>query len=210
MIRALLASLLVIASAADADVRVYPSVAGNGTLPPTRRLYVVDLASERPTAENLGDVSYSIDTNEWCTWDGTWDCPAPGGGSPCDAWPVGSIFVSTSSTNPGTSLGCGTWSAYAAGRVLVGIDAGQSEFDVAGETGGAKTSTLTTSELPAHTHVVTSQTATTGSATSYEHGTLDTSSAEAEATEVTGSTGSGAAFSNLPPYVVVYFFRRSA
>ena len=40
----------------------------------------------------------------------------------------------------------------------------------------------------AHTHVVTSQTATTGAATSYEHGTLDTSSAEAEATEVTGST----------------------
>ena len=40
----------------------------------------------------------------------------------------------------------------------------------------------------AHTHVVTSQTATTGSATSYEHGTLDTSSAEAEVTEVTGST----------------------
>lgn len=40
----------------------------------------------------------------------------------------------------------------------------------------------------AHTHVITSQTATTGSATSYEHGALDTSSAEAEATEVTGST----------------------
>lgn len=40
----------------------------------------------------------------------------------------------------------------------------------------------------AHTHVVTSQTATTGSATSYEHGVLDTSSAEAEVTEVTGST----------------------
>lgn len=40
----------------------------------------------------------------------------------------------------------------------------------------------------AHNHVVTSQTATTGSATSYEHGVLDTSSAEAEATEVTAST----------------------
>jgi hypothetical protein len=40
----------------------------------------------------------------------------------------------------------------------------------------------------AHTHIITSQTATTGGATSYEHGTLDTSSAEAEATEVTGST----------------------
>jgi hypothetical protein len=39
----------------------------------------------------------------------------------------------------------------------------------------------------AHNHVITSQTATTGSATSYEHGTLDTSSAEAEATEVTAN-----------------------
>ncbi len=39
----------------------------------------------------------------------------------------------------------------------------------------------------AHNHVITSQTATTGSATSYEHGTLDASSAEAEATEVTAN-----------------------
>ncbi len=39
----------------------------------------------------------------------------------------------------------------------------------------------------AHNHVITSQTATTGSATSYEHGTLDTSSADAEATEVTAN-----------------------
>ena len=49
--------------------------------------------------------------------------------------------------------------------------------------------THTYTDVIAHTHVVTSQTATTGSATSYEHGVLDTSSAEAEATEVTGSTG---------------------
>lgn len=44
---------------------------------------------------------------------------------------------------------------------------------------------------PQHNHVVTSQTATTGSATSYEHGTLDTSSADAEATEVTGNRATG-------------------
>ena len=49
--------------------------------------------------------------------------------------------------------------------------------------------THTYTDVIAHTHVITSQTATTGGATSYEHGTLDTSSAEAEATEVTGSTG---------------------
>jgi microcystin-dependent protein len=39
------------------------------------------------------------------------------------------------------------------GRVAVGFDASQSEFDVLGETGGAKTHTLTTSQMPSHTHV---------------------------------------------------------
>lgn len=49
---------------------------------------------------------------------------------------------------------------------------------------------------PGHTHVVTSQTATTGAATSYEHGVLDTSSAEAEATETTASSTTGISTTN--------------
>ena len=130
--------------------------------------------------------------------DGTWANP-PGGG---EAYPVGSVFIAVVNTNPATLLGYGTWVAFAAGRCLFGIDAGQTEFDTVLETGGAKAVTLTEAQIPshthtqnahnhtqdAHTHVITSQTATTGGATSYEHGTLDTSSAEAEATEVTGST----------------------
>jgi hypothetical protein len=52
---------------------------------------------------------------------------------------------------------------------------------------------------PGHTHVVTSQTATTGGATSYEHGVLDTSSAEAEATEVTASGTTGITASTANP-----------
>src|SRR5688572_20587439 len=106
-------------------------------------------------------------------------------------YPVGCLKFSADNVNPGTYLSGTTWAAWGAGRVLVGFDAGQTEFDVAEETGGAKTHTLTAGEMPAHTHVITSQTATTGGATSYEHGTLDTSSAEAEATETTGSTGGG-------------------
>lgn len=153
------------------------------------------------------------------------------------AYPVGSIYISTVSTNPNTYFG-GTWAAFATGRTIVGIDAAQTEFDTVEETGGSKTHTLTTAEMPAHTHtqdshnhtqnahthVITSQTATTGSATSYEHGVLDTSSAEAEATEVTGSTtatniaatavnqntGGGGAHNNLQPYIVVYMFKRTA
>lgn len=55
------------------------------------------------------------------------------------AYPVGAVYVSTVSTNPATLFGFGTWSAIAAGRVLVGIDAGDADFDTAGETGGSKT-----------------------------------------------------------------------
>ena len=67
-----------------------------------------------------------------------------------DYYPVGSIYINASvATNPATLLGFGTWAAFGAGRVMVGLDAGQTEFDTAEETGGAKTHTLTTGELPA-------------------------------------------------------------
>lgn len=54
-------------------------------------------------------------------------------------WPVGSVYVSTSATNPATTLGFGTWTAFGAGRVLVGLDAGDADFDTVEETGGSKT-----------------------------------------------------------------------
>lgn len=65
--------------------------------------------------------------------------------------PVGSIFITEVSTNPGTLYG-GTWAAYGAGRVIVGLDGTQTEFDTVNETGGAKTHTLTEAELADHDH----------------------------------------------------------
>ena len=63
-----------------------------------------------------------------------------------DVYPVGSIYINAAvATKPGTLLGFGTWAAFGAGRVMVGIDAAQTEFDTLEETGGAKTHTLTTS-----------------------------------------------------------------
>ena len=70
------------------------------------------------------------------------------------AYPVGSIYMSVVETNPAELFG-GTWEAITPGRVLVG--AGVSDFDinyVAGTTGGSRSRTLSSSNIPKHTHTV--------------------------------------------------------
>lgn len=57
-------------------------------------------------------------------------------------YPVGSLYVSTLSTNPGTLIGRGTWAAFGAGRVMVGHNASDTDFDAGEETGGAKTKAI--------------------------------------------------------------------
>jgi hypothetical protein len=97
--------------------------------------------------------------------------PAGAGGATMDEvidnlYPVGALYISTLSTNPGTLIGRGTWAAFGAGRVLVGIDAGgDTDFDTAEETGGAKTKAISAhagtavADHAAHTHSVTSNVA---------------------------------------------------
>lgn len=76
-------------------------------------------------------------------------------------YPVGSIYLSVLPTSPATLFGFGTWAAIAAGRVLVGLDAGDPDFDTAEETGGAKTSTPSAhtgsavDDHASHTHAYT-------------------------------------------------------
>jgi hypothetical protein len=66
--------------------------------------------------------------------------------------PVGSIYINaTNSTNPGTLLGFGTWTAFGAGLVPVGFNAANVLFDTAEETGGSADA-ITVS----HTHTATS------------------------------------------------------
>ena len=127
-------------------------------------------------------------------------------------YPVGSIYMNASdSTNPATLLGFGTWVAFGAGRVPVGIDATQTEFDTAEETGGAKTHTLSISEMPSHRHQVgsTDSTAGTGGAVGNQEFVQDFGSGIGTACN-TSYQGSGSAHNNLQPYIVVYMWKRTA
>jgi hypothetical protein len=78
-----------------------------------------------------------------------------------EAFPVGSVFIAVVSTDPATLLGYGTWSAFGAGRVLVGLDSGDTDFDTAEETGGAKTKAISAhagsavGDHASHTHTYT-------------------------------------------------------
>lgn len=94
-----------------------------------------DLTSGTVPTSRLG--SGTPDSSTFLRGDQSW--ASPGAASLSGAWPVGAVFIAVVSTNPATLLGFGTWSAFGAGRVLVGRDSGDADFDTAEETGGAKT-----------------------------------------------------------------------
>ena len=127
-------------------------------------------------------------------------------------YPIGSIYTAVVSTNPATLLGVGVWSAFGAGRVMVGLDSSDTDFDTIEEIGGSKTHTLTTSEMPAHNHDngaydkllrVTGSNTTTG---------VDSSSGEPDiiSTGTIASAGGGAAHNIVQPYITVYMWKRTS
>jgi len=140
-------------------------------------------------------------------------------------YPVGSIFISTSSTSPATSLGFGSWSRFGEGRMLVSQNSSDSDFDTAEETGGAKTHTLSEANLAAHTHLTMNtgngfgtnlENNTTGTGTTNSRGGLGNndyimqSVSSAANAGKTSSTGSGTAVTHMNPYIVTYMWKRTS
>lgn len=66
--------------------------------------------------------------------------------------PVGFVVTLGVSTSPADLYGFGTWTRIQ-GRVVVGVSDSDTDFDL-NDTGGAKTHTLSISEIPSHRHVV--------------------------------------------------------
>lgn len=125
-------------------------------------------------------------------------------------YPIGSIYMSISSTNPSSLFG-GTWIAWGSGRVPVGINTSDSNFNSVEKTGGAATHKLTINEMPAHAHVAGYK-----RADAYGSGSLD-ASYWANYTDLgvtgsynTSSVGGSVAHNNLQPYITCYMWKRTA
>ena len=138
-------------------------------------------------------------------------------------YPPGSIYISTQDTNPAEVWG-GTWERFGNGRSLVGVDENDTDFATVKKEIGSKTHTLTSAEMPSHTHTFT------GTAVSHYHlmgvdydgktgstrwspygsgsGTKATSATAITAAGTNSTTGGGGAHNNMQPYTTVYMWER--
>lgn len=118
-------------------------------------------------------------------------------------YPIGSVFITTNTTNPGTYFG-GSWERIK-GRFLLGAD--DSAYKI-GTTGGEASHVLTNNEIPPHQHSLLNQ----------NNGGYNVTWTNYSATAQTGKgfpnniktdySGGGQAHNNMPPYLVVYIWKR--
>jgi hypothetical protein len=146
-------------------------------------------------------------------------------------FPVGSIYINAGvTTNPATLLGFGTWTAFGAGQVMVGLNGSDALFDTLEETGGSKdaivvshTHTATTTITdPGHVHDITSSINGSAGGTGQFLGvsgvpgpTILSDRVLSNTTGITAatsnaSTGSSGTNANLQPYITVAMWKRTA
>lgn len=141
-------------------------------------------------------------------------------------YPVGSIYMSVNNINPSELFG-GAWEPWGQGRVPVGVDSSQTEFDSVEKTGGEKKHTLSILEIPSHSHQAGTNREfitlnTKGAVAQLGNGTTDALSgssriypflSEPFRFDHYGSTGyntGGNAHNNLQPYITCYMWKRVA
>lgn len=137
-----------------------------------------------------------------------------------NVYPIGSIYMNVNSTNPGTLFG-GTWEQIQ-GKFLLGM----SSSYPAGSQGGEASHTLTTEEMPSHGHnpaneagyygfITNSKKAfsigdmgsQSGSGRYYPYASADF---DISRNTLTGTTGGGKSHNNMPPYLSIYIWKRTA
>lgn len=134
------------------------------------------------------------------------------GATVLDMYPVGSIYQTTSSTfNPQTAWG-GTWERIKDRFLLAAGDT-----YTGGSTGGEATHKLTTQEMPSHAHTMYVNNDGSSSSWSPASGTylvkpdcVTTSTKNYGGALAQNGAGLGQAHNNMPPYLAVYIWKRTA
>jgi hypothetical protein len=132
---------------------------------------------------------------------------------------IGDLHITTTTDNPATSKGYGIWTRFGEGRMLLGESGGHAN----GTTGGAETHTLTAAQMPTHSHGVSdpghthtvASVGNTGSGSSgalqqFDGGNIATNTGSSTTGISLGSTGGGQPHNNMPPFITVMTWKRTA
>lgn len=146
--------------------------------------------------------------------------------------PIGTIYMSVKNRNPASYYQkeastedqftgvCGTWIRWGNGRVPVGVDETQTEFNAAENTSGEKTVTLTVATMPGHEHNIVPPYGS-GALLALSDGNLPAGSdrfyiniggttSDSSRLLSTNHTGNNRAHNNLQPYITTYMWKRTA
>ena len=173
----------------------------------------VDIGFEQNSAKDGGGL-YLADTNT----------------AEAENIPIGSVVVSDKALDLASTLGYGTWEEILKGRMLVGVNEADADFNTPRKTGGSETVTLTENQMPSHKHPTQgfeksgttadanpigynsrSRLLKTGDAIDYKKTTCNNTSPINTSTADPNSqlpVGGGQAHTNLQPYVTAYIYRR--
>lgn len=123
-------------------------------------------------------------------------------------YPIGSLYMSVNAADPNTLFG-GTWERLKDRFLLAAGDT-----YAAGATGGEAAHTLTKDEMPSHNHSLSDpidkNSIKLGSMTGDANWALTKRAASYDYNLTTNNTGGGAAHNNMPPYLTVYMWKRTA
>lgn len=138
-------------------------------------------------------------------------------------YPIGSIYMSVNNTNPSTLFG-GTWVSWGNGKVPVGVDTTDTNFDTVEKTGGEATHTLTLDEIPSHAgHLTGNAGGVTGQGNALKKWLADSNMYTGTVNQSFGwdfnsneyyphnvNRGGGQSHNNLQPYITCYMWKRTA
>lgn len=119
-------------------------------------------------------------------------------------YPIGSIYISINSTNPEDIFG-GAWMPWGSGRVPVGIDINDSDFNTIEKTGGEKTHTLTVYEMPSHSHSINTANGQGNMEWGYQFSYDGHNSGY---NGIMQQVGGSQPHNNLQPYITCYMWKR--